>query len=92
MLFKDEVWGELYIKFSEMEGSAGMEEKESSIDEQMKIPTMLPIVQLSQRTGLSYDYIRKLCIQHKIVFVRAGNKYLINLEKFIEFLNNGEMN
>lgn len=53
------------------------------------MPTMLPIKQVAERTGLSYEYIRRLCMQKKIVFVRSGNKYFINMEKFAEFLNNG---
>lgn len=56
----------------------------------MTIPTMVSIKEASSRTGLSYDYIRKLCLQKKIVFVKAGSKYLINLEKLVTFLNEGE--
>lgn len=51
------------------------------------IPRMLKIKEVSQETGLSYDYIRKLCITNQIVFVRAGNKYFVNMDKFIDFLN-----
>lgn len=50
-------------------------------------PTMLTIKQAAEKTNLSYDFIRKLCLQKKIVFVRAGNKYLVNMEKLIDFLN-----
>lgn len=53
-------------------------------------PTMLGLTEASKRTGLSYDYLRKLCLQNKIVYVRAGVRYLINLEKLVEFLNQGE--
>ena len=56
----------------------------------MTVPTMVSIKEASSRTGLSYDYIRKLCLQKKIVFVKAGSKYLINLEKLVTFLNEGE--
>lgn len=56
----------------------------------MTIPTMLTIKEVSIRTGVSYDAIRKLCLQNKIVFIKAGAKYLINMEKFIEFLNRGD--
>ena len=51
------------------------------------IPEMITIKQAAARTGLSYDYLRKLCLQRKIIFVRAGNKYLINMEKLAAFLN-----
>lgn len=51
------------------------------------IPRMVTIRQAAAETGLSYDYIRKLCLQQKIVFVRAGSKYLVNMGKLIDFLN-----
>lgn len=54
-----------------------------------QIPEMLTISELSKRTGLSYSFIRKLCIQNKIVYIRSGNKYLINLNRFLKFLDTG---
>ena len=56
------------------------------------IPEMLTIKETAARTGLSYDFIRKLCQQRKIVFIRTGTKYLVNYSKFIEFLNRGDVN
>lgn len=60
--------------------------------ENMSIPTMYTIDAARRATGLSYDYIRKLCLAGKIVYVRAGTKYLINMEKLIEYLNAGDRN
>ena len=57
----------------------------------MTYPTMLTIRQTAERTGLSYEHLRKLCLQKKIVFVKAGNKYLINQEKFADYLNGEEI-
>ena len=57
-----------------------------------EVPIMLTIKETSEKTGLSYDYIRKLCLQRKIVFIRAGAKYLVNYSKFIDFLNRGDGN
>lgn len=52
------------------------------------IPEMLTIEQTRARIpGLSYDYLRKLCLQHKIVHVRAGSKYLINFGRLVDYLN-----
>lgn len=56
----------------------------------VKIPTMVGIKEASERTGLSYDFLRKLCLQGKIVHVRAGCRFLINLEKLVLFLNGEE--
>lgn len=50
---------------------------------------MLPIKQAAEESGLSYSFIRKLCIQKKIVFIRSGNKYFINMQKFEEYLDSG---
>ena len=58
----------------------------------MTVPRMVGITEASKQTGLSYDFIRKLCLQDKIVYVRAGVKYLINWDKLVEFLNQGEKN
>ncbi len=54
-----------------------------------QIPTMLTIKELAECTKLSYSYIRKLCIENKIVYIKSGTKYLVNYNRFIEFLNTG---
>ena len=54
------------------------------------IPEMITLKDASQRTGVSYDWLRKLCLQKKIVHIRAGNKYLINFGKLIDYLNTGD--
>lgn len=41
-------------------------------------------------TGLSYDCIRKMCLADRIVYVKAGSKFLVNMEKLIEYLETGE--
>ena len=56
----------------------------------MTFPTMLTLNQAAEATGLSYDHLRKLCLQRKIVFIRAGSKYLVNAEKLVEYLETGE--
>ncbi len=57
----------------------------------MTAPTMLTIKETAKRTGLAVHYIRQLCLQDKIVYRKAGAKYLINYEKFIEYLNESEI-
>lgn len=56
----------------------------------MTIPTMVGIKEASEKTGISYDFLRKLCLQNKIVHIRTGAKFLINLEKLVEYLNRGD--
>lgn len=53
------------------------------------VPKMRTIRETANETGLAYNYIRNLCLQNKIIYVRAGNKYLVNVDKLIEYLNTG---
>lgn len=53
----------------------------------IKIPTMLTINETAKVTNLPAYYIRQLCWDNKIVYTKAGNKYLINLEKLVEYFN-----
>lgn len=55
----------------------------------IKVPTMITIREAANRTGVSYDFVWKLCRSNQIVYVKAGKKFLVNFEKFVEFLNNG---
>ncbi len=50
---------------------------------------MVSIKEASQRSGISYDFIRKMCINKQISYVRAGSKYLVNWRLFQEYLNQG---
>lgn len=55
----------------------------------MEIPEMVSLREASRRTGLSYDFLRALCLQGRIAFIRTGVKYLVNLGRLVDFLNNG---
>lgn len=57
-----------------------------------KIPTMLTIPQILERfPSLNYNFVRRLCVDNKICYVRNGRgRYLINLEKFVDWLNGDE--
>lgn len=54
------------------------------------VPEMVTIKDAAARTGLSYYWLRNLCLQQKIVCIRAGSKYLINFGKLCEYLNKGD--
>ena len=47
------------------------EKQEHTSDE--KIPEMVTIKEASRRTGLSYDYLRKQCLQGNLAHLRVGN-------------------
>lgn len=65
-------------------------EPEQYTEDGDKIPTMVTIQEAANQTGLSYDYIRKLCIQGKIIYVQTGTKRLVNMDKLRIYLNIGE--
>ena len=50
-------------------------------------PQMITIKELANRTGLSDSSIRTLCKTNKIQYIRTGVKYLINYDRFIDYLN-----
>lgn len=54
------------------------------------IPEMITLRDASKRTGISYDWLRKLCLQGKIVHIRAGSKYLLNFGRLVDYLNTGD--
>ena len=51
------------------------------------VPRMLTIQQAADETGLSYGCIRKWCLEKRIVFVRSGKKYFINMDRLGDYLN-----
>lgn len=61
-------------------------ENSMSIDDESKPIRMLTIRQAADETGVSYDWIRKMCIQGKIKHVRIGTKRLINSESLRQYL------
>lgn len=57
-----------------------------------KIPTMKTLREAAAESGLSYDLLRKKCLLGEIVYIKAGNKFLINMDKLCEYLNRGANN
>jgi len=55
-----------------------------------EIPTMLKVHEAAAKFNLSEYYCRQLVLQRKIVFVRAGNRYLINENSLVSYLNRGD--
>ena len=50
-------------------------------------PRMLTIREAAKEAHLAENYVRFLCRSDEIVYVRAGNKYLVNYEKLLDYLN-----
>lgn len=53
-------------------------------------PRMRTIRETARETGFPEHAVRRLVRENKIVYVMCGTKALINLDRFIEFLNGGE--
>ena len=60
------------------------------MSEARQIPQMLTIEKASALTGITKYRLRELCKSRKIVCILCGNKYLINLDRLIDFLNRGD--
>ncbi len=51
------------------------------------VPRMLTLKEAAEISGISYEALRRLCLQNKIVHTRVGSKVFINAPKFAEYLN-----
>lgn len=54
------------------------------------IPRMGTLKEATALAGIPYSAIRKMCITGKVVHVRVGTKYLVNLDKLAEYLETGD--
>lgn len=50
---------------------------------------MRTIRQTAAETGVPEYFVRRLVKENKIIYVNAGSKALVNLDRFIDYLNNG---
>ena len=71
--------------FRVIEGDNNKQSADSG--ELQKLPVMKSIKEMVALTGLSYMHLRNLCLENKIVHIRAGKKYLINYDRFCDYLN-----
>lgn len=52
------------------------------------MPTMVTITKAAELTGVTYSALRRWIKSGEFsYYVMAGSKYLINLERLVEFLN-----
>ena len=54
------------------------------------VPVMLTIEKAAAMTGITKYRLRELCKSRKIVCILCGNKYLINMDRLIDYLNKGD--
>lgn len=53
----------------------------------INIPDMRTIPQAAKLTGLAEHHVRQLVLTGKIVACNIGKKYLVNVDKLVEYLN-----
>lgn len=71
----------------EKESEAQKCEKKHKKSEKQEMPVMLSIQEASNLTRQSYWFIRKLCQEKKIKYLKNGRKYLINEKSLINYFN-----
>ena len=55
------------------------------------IPRMETVKTTAKMFGLAEHFVRQLVLSGKIVAVKAGRKYLVNIDKFAEYLNSAKV-
>ena len=56
----------------------------------LSVPDMMQIRPAAKATGLSEHLLRTLVRENRIVYIKVGNKVLVNIPKLIEYLNEGD--
>ena len=54
--------------------------------EAMAVPKMIGLKEAAAVSGLSYNFLRQLCIEGVIYCIRAGSKWFINSDSLAAFL------
>lgn len=60
------------------------------MNKEIDIPCMITINEAAQIVKLAKYHIRQLVLQDKVKYVKAGRKYLLNLDSLIDYLKNGD--
>ena len=72
--------------------SITMNKRKKLIQELPECPTLLSLNELTEKTGLPYQLLRKMIVEeNKVPYIRVGKKYLINYRVFLDTLNNMEV-
>lgn len=53
----------------------------------MEIPMMMKLREASQACGVSYDRLRKLCLDGIVSHIRSGRDFYINMNSLATYLN-----
>jgi len=56
----------------------------------IKLPQMRTIDEIAAEFNVARHFVRQAVLHKRCVYVLAGKKYLVNRDKFAEWLNTGE--
>lgn len=60
------------------------------MNKEIYVPCMVTIHEAAQIVKLAKYHIRQLVLQGKVKYVKAGRKYLLNLDSLVNYLKNGD--
>ena len=67
------------------------QKRKKKIERLPEPPTLLSLNELAIKTGLSYQFLRKMIVEEKYVsYMKVGRKYIVNYELFLQRLGNME--
>ena len=55
-----------------------------------ELPRMKTIGEIAEVFGIAKHFVRQTVLNEHVPHVKAGKKYLVNVERFAEYLNTGE--
>lgn len=59
--------------------------------DQTKKPVRMELLTKAGRPyGLSYQFMKRLCAENRIIYVRSGRRIFVNLDSLEDFLRKGE--
>lgn len=56
----------------------------------MNLPRMRTLREAAAESGINYNRLRLICLQDKVVYIKAGKKFLINMDSLASYLNTGD--
>lgn len=65
--------------------------RKKKIEKLPEAPTLLSLNELAIKTGLSYQFLRKMIVEEKhVAYMKVGRKYIVNYELFLQKLGHME--
>lgn len=64
-----------------------MQPERQKMNENLKIPQMESIKRTAEIFGLPVHFVRQKVSSGEVVAVQAGRKFLVNVDRFAEYLN-----